>query len=180
MLKKIAKYILPLTLVLGFGIASADDTKFSTNLHAKFHVKACTVCHDFYEQDKNGLALNSHAKRLDVNRCQKCHNSKVNSFEHPEDWFARPGLYTSGMDARETCEKTKEALHAKFKSDDLLAAQMEKHLFEDPRVLWGIEGGLPNSGKLPFKKEETDLVKGGMKEWKTQVKAWIEGGMKCD
>ena len=114
MLKKIIKFALPLLLILAFGVAHADDTLFSTNLYAKFQVKACTVCHDFYEQDKNGLAFNSHAKRLDVNRCEKCHTSRVSSFEHPEDWFARPGLYLSGMDAKETCEKTKEALHAKF------------------------------------------------------------------
>ena len=131
MLKKIIKFALALLLILAFGVAHADDTLFSTNLHAKFQVKACTVCHDFHEQEKNGLAFNSHAKRLDVNRCQKCHTSRVNSFAHPEDWFARPGLYLSGMGAKETCEKTKEALHAKFKSDDLLAAQMEKHLLEE-------------------------------------------------
>ena len=177
---KITKYALPLLLILLCGAAQADDdTLFSTHLHAKFQVRACTVCHDFYEQDKNGLSFNSHAGRLDVNRCQTCHNSKITSFEHAEEWFARPDLYTSGMDARQTCEKTKQALFAGFKSDKLLAAQMKKHLFEDPRVLWGIEGGLPNSGKLPFGKQETDLVKGGMKEWMHQVTAWIDGGMKC-
>ena len=180
MLKKTIKFVMLFVMTFVVCVAHADDTLFSTNLHAKFKVKACTICHDFYEKDKNGLAFNSHAKRLDVNRCQKCHKSKVTSYEHPEEWFAIPDLYTSGMGAKETCEKTKDALHAKFKSDNLLAAQMKKHLFEDPRVLWGIEGGLPNSGKLPFKKQEVDLVKGGMEEWKAQVTAWIDGGMKCD
>ncbi|MEO6486480.1 MAG: hypothetical protein ABIO78_00910 [Thermoanaerobaculia bacterium] len=53
------------------------------------------------------------------------------------------------------------------------------HDFEDPRVLWGIEGALPNSGMLPEDKRQTDLVKGGLQEWEKQVNAWIEGGMKC-
>ena len=180
MFKNITKYACTILLLLAFSVAHADDTLFSTNLYAKFQVKACTTCHDFHEQDKDGLYFNSHAKRRDVNRCQKCHNQKVTGFEHTADWFAMPGLYLSGMDAKETCEEIKEALHAKFKSDDLLAAQMENHLFNDPRVLWGIEGATPNSGKLPFKKQEANLVKGGMEEWKTQVMAWVNGGMKCE
>ena len=180
MLKKITQYTLPLVLVLTFGVASADDTLFSTHLFAKFQVKACTTCHDFHEEDKDGFYYTTHAKRRDLNRCQKCHKEKVTGFEHPEDWFAMPGLYLSGMDAKETCETMKKALKAEFKSDDLLASQIEHHLFKDPRVLWGIEGATPNSGKLPFKKMEADLVKGGMEEWETQVKAWIDGGMKCE
>ena len=180
MFKKIIKYALPLMLVLAFGVANADDTLFSTNLHAKFQVKACTTCHDFHEQDKDGFYFTSHAKRRDVNRCKTCHNQKVTGFEHVKDWFAMPGLYLSGMDAKETCEQIKKAFHAEFKSDDLLASQLENHLFNDPRVLWAIEGATPNSGKLPFKKQEVDLVKGGIEEWKTQVMAWINGGMKCE
>lgn len=180
MFKKITRYVLPFMLILSFGVARADDSLFSANLYAKFQVKACTTCHDFHEQGKDGLYFNSHAKRRDVNRCTNCHSQQVSGFEHVAEWYARPGLYTSGQDAKGTCETTKRALHAEFKSDDLLAAQMEKHLFEDPRVLWGIEGALPNSGKLPFNKQEADLVKGGMEEWKAQVTAWIKGGMKCE
>ena len=180
MFKKIIKYTLSLVLIFAFGVAHADDTLFSTNLHAKFQVKACTTCHDFHEQDKNGFYFKSHAKRRDVNRCKICHKQQVTGFDEVVDWFAMPGLYLSGMDAKETCETIKKALHAEFKSDKLLARQMKHHLFEDPRVLWGIEGATPNSGKLPFRKQEADLVKGGMEEWKTQVMAWIDGGMKCE
>ncbi len=174
------KYLLSILLLLSCSVAHADDTLFSTNLYAKFHVKACTICHDFHEQDKDGLYFNSHAKRRDVNRCKKCHNPKITGFEHVDDWFAMPELYLSGMDARQTCEIIKKASHAEFKSNDLLATQMENHLFNDPRVLWGIEGATPNSGKLPFAKQEADLVKGGMDEWRYQVMAWINGGMKCE
>jgi len=188
MIKKIVQFFLLLLLLLAFSVVYADDdaddddddTLFSTNLYAKFQVKACTTCHDFHEQDKDGFYFNSHAKRRDVNRCRICHNQKVTGFEHVKDWFAMPGLYLSDMNAKETCEQIKTAFHAEFKSDDLLAAQMENHLFNDPRVLWGIEGATPNSGKLPFTKQEVDLVKGGMEEWKAQVLAWINGGMKCE
>jgi hypothetical protein len=83
------------------------------------------------------------------------------------------------MDSQQTCEAVKTALHAKFKNKTMVARQLELHLFEDPRVLWGIEGATPNSGMLPGGKKEKDLVKEGMVKWKDQVKEWIQGGMKC-
>lgn len=180
MFKKIIQYVLPVTLLFIFGVAYADDTLFSTNLFAKFHAGSCIVCHDFFEKDKKGLAFTTHVKRGNVNRCTGCHKSKVTGFKHSSDWFAQPGLYTSDMDAKTTCEKMMEAMNAAFKSKALLAKEMEHHLLTDPRVLWGIEGATPESGNLPFKKKETDMVKGGMDEWKKQVMAWIEGGMKCE
>ena len=180
MLKKIMKYALPVMLPLAFGVAHADDALFSANLYAKFQAKSCTNCHDFHEKGKDGLYFNTHAERRDVNRCTTCHTHGVNGFEDSAEWFARPGLYTSGLDAKATCEKTKEALSSKFKSDALMATQLEKHLFTDPRVLWGIEGATPKSGNLPFNKKEGNMVKGGLEEWKAQVMEWINGGMKCE
>lgn len=156
----------------------ADDANFSAHLFAKFQVKACTKCHDYFEEELGGLSFKSHKGRS-VEMCVACHQGSVTSFEHPEEWFAMPGLYTSGMDAKQTCEATKSALHAKFKSKALNKREMKKHLFEDPRVLWGIEGAMPGSGRLPGGKKEDDLVKGGMTLWKEQVNAWIDGGMKC-
>ncbi|MCG8686156.1 MAG: hypothetical protein MI892_14855 [Desulfobacterales bacterium] len=180
MIKKLVRYVLPAVLFFIFSLAHADDTFFSTNLFAKFHAGSCTICHDYWEKDKNGLAFTNHKKRNDVNRCTKCHKSSVTGFKHSDDWFAQPELYTSGMDAEATCEKIMEVLFAKFKSKELLARELEHHLLEDPRVLWGIEGATPESGKLPFKKKETDMVEGGLDEWKKEVMAWIEGGMKCE
>lgn len=172
--------LLLLSLSLASGNAQADDALFSANLYTKFQAKACTNCHDFYDQEKDGRSFNTHAKRLDVNRCATCHTTAVNGFAHVEEWFAVPGLYTSGMDAKTTCEKIKEVLHFEFKSDTLRAAQMKKHLLTDPRVLWGIEGATPQSGNLPFHKKEAGMVTGGMEEWTAQVSAWIDGGMKCE
>lgn len=166
-------------LVWGMPAAAADDTLFSTHLFAKFQVKGCTICHDFHSQERGGLAFASHQGRPPES-CVGCHRQAVTGFEHAEEWFAQPGLYESGMDARQTCETTKAALHAKFKSQTLLARQMKKHLFEDPRVLWGIEGATPASGSLPSNKVEADLVMGGMERWKAEVTAWIDGGMKCE
>ncbi len=180
MFKKIIQYALPALLLFVFGVVHADDSLFSTNLYAKFHAGSCTICHDFFEKDKNGLTFTTHKKRRDTNRCITCHKTGVTGFEHSADWFALPGLYTSDMDAKTTCEKIMEAMNAAFKSKPLLAKEMEDHLLADPRVLWGIEGATPNSGNLPRKKKETDMVKGGMDEWKEQVMAWIEGGMKCE
>ena len=180
MFNKIIPYALSLLLPLTFGFAHAEDSLFSAKLYAKFQAKSCTNCHDFYEKAKNGLSITTHASRLDVNNCTSCHTPDVTGLEHSSEWFAQPGLYTSGMDAKATCEKTKEAIHAEFKSTALLARQIETHLLTDVRVLWGIEGATPKSGNLPFKKKEADMVKGGMDEWKEQVAAWINGGMKCE
>jgi len=172
------KIILLAILVCWSAAALADDSSFSTNLFPKFQTKGCTICHDFFEQSRGGLAFNSHKERS-VEMCTVCHQKSITGFEQPEEWFAQPGLYTSGMGAKQTCEATMSALHAKFKSSTLLKKQLARHLFEDPRVLWGIEGATPLSGVLPNGKKEDDLVKGGMAIWKEQVTAWIQGGMKC-
>lgn len=171
--------LVAVVLVWGVAAQAADATRFSTHLFAKFQVKACTICHDYHSQERGGLAFASHKGRS-AESCKACHRQEVTGFEHPEEWFAQSGLYESGMDARETCETIKKALHAEFKSQALLARQMKSHLLEDPRVLWGIEGATANSGKLPGNKVETDLVKGGMELWKAEVTAWIDGGMKCE
>ena len=180
MIKKTIQYTLITALIFIFNTAHADDTLFSTNLFAKFHAGSCTICHDFFEKEKNGLAFTTHTKRRNVERCISCHKSSVTGFKHSSDWFAQPELYTSGMDSRTTCEKIMEALNAKFKSKDLLARDLEHHLLEDPRVLWGIKGATPESDNLPFKNKEADLVEGGLNEWEKQVLAWINGGMKCE
>lgn len=158
--------------------AFADDTLFSTHLYAKFQAKACTICHDYFEKERGGLSFKSHKGRS-ADMCIYCHTDGVTGFKHADEWFAQSGLYTSGMDALKTCETIKTAMHAKFKNRDMLARQMETHLFEDPRVLWGIEGATPKSGNLPGDAKEPDLVKDGLSKWKHQVNGWINGGMKC-
>jgi len=42
-----------------------------------------------------------------------------------------------------------------------------------------IEGATPNSGMLPGGRKEKDLVKECLPKWKEQVRAWKQGGMKC-
>ncbi len=171
--------MLVVALLTGSITAWADNTYFSTHLYAKFRVKGCTNCHDFFEKKLGGLSYKSHKGRT-PDRCVNCHTKDVTGFTHADDWFARPDLYTSGMNSQRTCEATKTALHAQFKNETLAARDLEKHLFEDPRVLWGIEQATPNSGRLPEEKKEVDLVKGGLPEWKEQVRAWIQAGMKCN
>ncbi len=158
--------------------ALADDSNFSTHLHSKFQTKGCTNCHDFFDKERGGLSFKSHKGRS-PDMCVYCHTQDVTGFKHTDEWFAQPGLYTSGMDSQLTCEAIKTALHAKFKNKGMVARQMELHLFEDPRVLWGIEEATPNSGMLPGGEKEKDLVKEGLTKWKDQVRAWIQGGMKC-
>ena len=158
--------------------ALADEGNFATHLYPKFQAKGCTICHDFFEKERGGLAFKGHKGRT-PDMCVYCHTQAVTGFKHADDWFAQPGLYTSGMDPQQTCEAVKTALHAKFKSKEMLARQLELHLFEDPRVLWGIEGATANSGMLPGGGKEKDLVKEGMPRWKDQVREWIHGGMKC-
>lgn len=153
-------------------------SRFSTHLYAKFQTRGCTSCHDFFEKKLGGLAFKSHEGRS-PDTCVFCHTQEVTGFKHADEWFAQPGLYTSGMDAQQTCEAVKTAMHAKFKNSAMVARQIELHLFEDPRVMWGIEAATPNSGKLPGDRKEKDLVKDGLLKWKDQVRAWIQGGMMC-
>lgn len=158
--------------------AFADDSNFSKHLYPKFQAKGCTTCHDYYVKERSGISFNTHKGRT-PEMCVLCHTQGVTGFKHADDWFAQPGLYSSGMNSQQTCEATKTALNAKFKSKELLARQLEVHLFEDPRVLWGIEGATPQSGMLPNGTKEKDLVKGGFPKWKDQVRDWIQEGMKC-
>lgn len=158
--------------------AQADDSSFKTHLFAKFQTRGCTACHDFFEKGREGAAFNSHEGRT-ADMCVICHNKETTGFKFADDWFAQPGLYTSGMNSSQTCEAVKTAQHTKFKNRAMVARQMEAHLLEDPRVLWGIEGATPQSGVLPGGEKESNLVKGGFPAWKNQVKAWIQGGMKC-
>ncbi|MFH1044927.1 MAG: cytochrome c3 family protein [Pseudomonadota bacterium] len=171
--------IVALVLAAWVAEARADEALFGTTLWPKFQAKACTTCHDFFEKERNGQLFGTHQARTPA-MCMLCHTTEVNGFEHPDEWFARPGLYLSGMDAVQTCEAVKKALNAESKSESLLARQMQIHLFTDPRVLWGIAGATPKSGQRPDGSAETDLVKGGMDEWRKQVLAWIAGGMKCE
>lgn len=159
--------------------AWAEDTRFSTLLAAKFQSKACTNCHDFFEKSRNGRAFGTHKGRTPA-ECTDCHDSSTTGFKDEDEWFARSGLFTSAMDSKKTCQAVMTAQQAQFKSKSLLARQLEKHLLEDPRVLWAIDGATPQSGQLPEGKRATGLVAGGFAEWKTQVLAWIKGGMTCD
>lgn len=156
-----------------------SDGRFSTRLYPKFQSKGCTHCHDFYEKRLNGLAFTSHKDRT-AEKCVECHDRDVTGFTRADDWFARPGLYTSDMNAQQTCETIKAQMHASFKHPDKLARDLTEHLLESPRVLWGIAGATPKSGRLPNEKIEQDLIQGGMKQWKKEVNAWIQGGMRCD
>jgi hypothetical protein len=158
--------------------AFADDSNFSTHLYAGFQTKGCTTCHDFFEKGRSGLAFTSHKGRSS-DMCVLCHTQDVTGFAHADEWFAQPDLYTSGMDSPQTCEAVKTTLHVRFKNSEMVARQLELHLFEDPRVLWGIEGATPHSGMLPGGGKEKDLVKAGLTKWKDHVRTWIQGGMKC-
>jgi hypothetical protein len=166
-------------VLLAWSIAAlADDSNFSTHLFAKFQTRGCTTCHDFFNKERGGIAFSSHGGRT-PDMCVYCHTQGITGFKHADDWFSQPDLYTSGMNPQQTCETIKTELHAKFKNKSMVARQLELHLFEDPRVLWGIEGATPNSGMLPGGAKEKDLVKEGLAKWKDQVRAWIQGGMNC-
>jgi hypothetical protein len=152
---------------------------FSTHLYPKFQSKGCTNCHDFFEKKLDGLAFTTHRERT-TEKCVECHDHEVTGFANADEWFARPGLYTSDMNAQQTCETIKREMHVQFKHKGKAARDMAAHLFESPRVLWGIAGATPKSGKLPEERMETDLVQGGMEQWRTEVNVWIQGGMVCN
>ncbi len=158
--------------------ALADDSNFSKHLFPKFQTRGCTICHDYFEKERGGISFATHKGRT-AEMCVLCHTQDVTEFKYADEWYAQTGLYTSGMNAQQTCEAVKTALHTKFKNSTMVARQMEFHLFEDPRVLWGIEGATPKSGMLPGGAQEKDLVKDGLPKWKKQVREWIQGDMKC-
>lgn len=171
---------LALAVALGWATQAApDDRDFTTHLAAKFQTASCTNCHEFHDKKHRGRLYTTHKGRT-LDSCTDCHDQSTTGFQDENEWFARPGLYMSGMNAKKTCETVMLAQNAKFKNKELLAKQLTVHLTEDPRVLWAIEGATPMSGNLPEGKRELQLVKGGLEEWKAQVAAWIGGGMRCN
>ncbi|MGK5086588.1 hypothetical protein WDW86_03450 [Bdellovibrionota bacterium FG-2] len=155
-----------------------DGSLFSTYLFPKFQAKGCIGCHDFYEKRLGGLSFTTHIDRT-AEKCVECHKQEVTGFATADEWFTRPGLYTSDMNAQQTCETVLAGMHASFKHKDKLARDLTQHLLGSPRVLWGIADATPNSGRLPEGKVENDLVTGGLEQWKEEVDAWVQGGMKC-
>jgi hypothetical protein len=158
---------------------SSSGISFSSHLYPKFQSKGCTRCHDFYEKKLDGLAFTSH-RELTAEKCVECHDREVTGFARADEWFARPGLYTSDMNAQQTCETIKREMHASFKHTGKLARDLTEHLFTSPRVLWGIAGATPKSGKLPKERMEKELIQGGLDQWKKEVNAWIQAGMLCN
>lgn len=171
------KIILGLVLAFGFTGVQADDTKFSTNLHAKFHQKACLTCHQFNTKSINGggkgLGFSTHFARKQQ-KCETCHTAEVTGMKDG-DWLVDNEIDYTGLGPKETCEFIKATHHGKINTP----AAMTSHLLTDPRILWAIQGGLPSSGNLPFGKK-AELISGDMAEWTKQVTAWVGGGMKCE
>ena len=173
------KHLFTAAAMLGLGSAQADDTKFSTHLHTKFHHQACLTCHQFHTKSiagtgNKGLGWNSHFARKQQ-ACTECHTSEVTSMAKAADWFADNELDYTAMNPKETCEFIKTTHHGKTGTPEAMLS----HLMTDPRIMWSIKGGLPNSGNLPFGKKQ-ELIPGDIEEWRTQVAAWIGGGMKCE
>jgi hypothetical protein len=172
------KYAFAALLALGFGSVIADDTKFSTHLHAKFHHPACLTCHQFQtkkiaDTGKKGLGWSTHFARKQQ-QCSECHKPEITGMK-AEDWFADKDLDYSGMGPKETCEFIKTTHNGKTGTPDA----MMSHLLTDPRILWAIKGGLPSSGNLPMGKK-AELIPGDIDEWRAQATAWVGGGMKCE
>lgn len=173
------KLTLAAGIALGAGGAAADDTKFSTHLHAKFHHSACLTCHQFFTRNiagtgKRGIGWTHHIANKNRN-CVECHTAEVTGFKHAEEWFADPNIDYSGMGPKETCEFVKTTLNGKYSTQEM----MLKHLLTDPRILWAIEGGQEKVGGLPGGKKR-ELIPGNFDEWRAQVTAWVGGGMKCE
>ena len=91
-------------VVLGIWSVSSlsDEKKFSTHLHAKFHVKACTNCHDFFIKKRREPLLTIH-KDITPDMCLGCHDKSVTGFKDEDSGL--PDLVSTLRDgAKQTCE----------------------------------------------------------------------------
>ncbi len=154
-----------LGLLLSLGAGAAEPAKFADALHKKFQHPRCLQCHQFNSRRSNGRAYTSHSAR---HLCDNCHTAHLTGLARGE-WVA-PGerLDHTGLGAAETCERIKRNLGPGDPREKL-----GHHLLHDARVRWALESGMTPAGRFP-------TVPGGFEAWVRDVRAWLDGGMRCE
>jgi hypothetical protein len=144
----------------------AAPLKFSDALYPKFHHDRCLQCHQFNSKTSNGRSYGSHRNRY---LCENCHKSRLTGLT-PGEWMAPEGgrMDYTGKSARETCLMVLRNIGSGDKK-----ALLRRHLLQDQRVLWAIQGGMTPAGAR-------ERVPGGVDEWRRDVNAWIDDGMFCE
>jgi hypothetical protein len=74
----------------------------------------------------------------------------------------------TGMGPVETCQLIKRNLGV---GD--IRGKMAHHLLQGGRVRWAVDNGMTPAGMFP-------TMPGGYEEWAREVRAWIDGGMRCE
>jgi hypothetical protein len=158
-----------LVLVLalsGQAALAAAPVKFGDSLNRKFHHDRCLQCHQFNSKQSNGRAYTSHRSRY---LCETCHKPALTGLA-PGEWMAPAGskMDYTGMSARDTCLMAVRNAPSGDKKETL-----RHHLLRDVRVLWAIDSGMTPGG-------QRERIPGGIEEWRRDVQAWIDAGMRCD
>lgn len=161
------KHLLILALaLLGQAAQAAGPVKFSDSLARKFHHDRCLQCHQFNSKQSNGRAYNTHRSRY---LCETCHKPAFTGLA-TGDWMAPAGskMDYTGMSPRDTCLMAMRNAPAGDKRETL-----RHHLLHDARVLWAITNGVTPAG-------QRERIPGGIEEWRRDVQAWYDAGMRCD
>lgn len=175
MLKTVIHALLPAgilvaSMALPAAAAAATDpapppARFSDALHAKFQHPRCLQCHQFNSRASQGRAFNSHRSRY---LCDNCHTSYLTGL--PRGVWTAPDekMDWTGKSARETCLIAKQNMGTGDVNQKLL-----EHLLHDERVHWALDNGMTPNGRFP-------AVPGGSSAWERDLRAWAEGGMRCE
>ncbi|MEM6723852.1 MAG: hypothetical protein AAF598_07420, partial [Bacteroidota bacterium] len=151
---------------------------FDTMMEVIAH-KRCVNCHPSDDYPRQGE--DSHLHLFDVQRgkdghglaalsCETCHqeeNNYISGVPGAPNWHLAPrSMGWSGLSKAEIAQ----AMMDPAKNGNRSPTEIEKHLTEDPLVLWVFEPGVNYDG-IP--REKPPVSK---QDYITAVKEWIDGG----
>ena len=152
-------------LLAACGPLAAEPVTFGDRLHAKFQHGRCLTCHQFNTQKRQGLSYTTHRTRY---LCAQCHRPEVVGLPPNTEWIAPQNLDYTGFSAAATCRLIKQRM-----GHDPDGSKLAHHLLADGRIKWAFNSGMTPGGQRP-------VVPGGYAEFKEEIEAWVQDGMRCE
>lgn len=157
--------VLLLTGTAAWAAEPATPVTFGDRLHAKFQHPRCLICHQFNTYQRQGLTYTTHRSRY---LCIQCHRADVVGMPPETVWIAPTNMDYTGFSAAATCKLIKQRMGV-----DPDGKKLAHHLLTDGRILWALESGMTPAGQRP-------PVPGGYAEFKRDIEAWVQDGMRCE
>lgn len=157
---------------------NSTEEAFNTMMQVIAH-KRCVNCHPSGDRPRQGedshlhkfnVQRGSSGHGLPANQCGTCHQPENNDFSGvpgAPHWHLAPrSMGWEGLSRTEIAA----AMLDRSKNGNRSVTEIEKHLTEDPLVLWVFEPGVTNTGEP---REKPPVTK---EAYIQAVKTWVAGG----